>query len=117
MKDASAVLLAAGLDASAELIEHRYGADAGAAARDVAEAGKNTIQASKNVGGLGIKQTAKKVIADTAIKSLDSPEQARKIEEQKQAANALVEEGKVSEDGLKLPGIVDREKSAAFAMD
>jgi len=111
MKDASAVLLAAGLDASADLIEHRYGLDAGAAARDVADAGKNTIQASKNIGGVGIKQTAKKVLTETAIKSLAEPEKARKIEEQKEAASALVE------DGLNLPENVDREKSAAYAMD
>lgn len=119
MKEASVVLLEAGLDASADLIEHRYGADAGAAARNVAEAGKNTIQATKNVGGLGIKQTAKKVITDTAIKSLESPEQARKIEEQKEAANALVEglANASFQDELKVPGIGDREKSAAFAMD
>jgi len=117
MKDASAVLLEAGLDASADLIEHRYGAAAGAAARDVAEAGKNTIVATKNVGGLGLKQTAKKVITDTAIKSLESPEQERMIEEQKQAANALVEANASAQDELKVPSIGDREKSAAFAMD
>jgi len=111
MKDASAVLLAAGLDAGADLVEHRYGQDAGAAARDVAKAGKNTIEASKNIGGVGIKQTAKKVLTETAIKSLAEPEKARKIEEQKEAASALVE------DGLKLPENVDREKSAAYAMD
>merc|ERR1711920_910964 len=74
MKEASSVLMAAGLDASAELIEHRYGAEAGSAARDVAQACKNTLQASKNISGVGIKQTAKRVLTDTAISSLDSPE-------------------------------------------
>jgi len=111
MREASSVLMAAGLDASAELIEHRYGADAGSAARDVAEAGKNTLKATKNIRGVGIKQTAKRVLTDTAISSLDSPEQTRKVEEQKEAASLLVE------NELKPPGTASREESPAMAMD
>jgi len=110
MKDASIVLMTAGMDVSVDLIEHRYGVDAGAAARDVAVAGKNTLEASKNIRGVGIKQTAKRVITETAIKSLDSPEEARKLEEQKQAANTLV-------DGIKTSDTTTEARPHAFSMD
>jgi len=92
MKEASVVLMSASLDATAELIEHRYGDDAGAAARDVAVAGKNALEASKNLGGIGVKQTAKKVLADTAIRSLDAPEEARQARQQREAAKVLAED-------------------------
>jgi len=113
MKEASVVLMSASLDATAELVEHRYGDDAGAAARDVAVAGKNALEASKNLGGIGVKQAAKKVLADTAIRSLDAPEEARQARQQREAAKVLAEDSKTNEnDSLASPGT-----SKALEMD
>jgi len=112
MKEASVVLMAASLDATADLVEHRYGDDAGAAARDVAVAGKNALEASKNLGGIGVKQTAKKVLADTAIRSLDAPEEARLTRQQREAAKVLTEDSKNNEKDLATLG-----NSKALEMD
>jgi len=98
MREASIVLLEATMDASADLIEHRYGNDAGAAARDVAEAGKNALQISRNIGATGMKQTAKRVLADTALKALESPENERQVREQKEAAIVLTSNSAMAMD-------------------
>jgi len=98
MKDASAVLMAASLDATAELIEHRYGDDAGAAARDVAVAGKNALEATRNIKAVGVKQAAKRVLTDTAVRSLDAPEEARQAKQQREAAKVLVTDSEAKED-------------------
>merc|ERR1719204_786188 len=74
MKEASLALMAASLDAGAELIEHRYGDEAGAVAKDASDAVKNALEASQNLGGVGIKATAKKVMVETVLKTVDEDE-------------------------------------------
>lgn len=90
MKEASLALMAASLDAGAELIEHRYGDDAGALAKDASEAVQNALEASQNLGGFGIKATAKKVMVDTVLKSVDQDEKKDVSEQTDTAATKPV---------------------------
>merc|ERR1711920_334170 len=64
-------VMAASMDATAELIDHRYGNEAGGVAKDASNTAKNALEVTKNIGGLGIKSMAKKLAVDTVLKSVD----------------------------------------------
>merc|ERR1719289_127664 len=94
MKDASIALMAASLDAGAEIIEHRYGEEAGALARDAKDTVNNALNVSQNLGGLGVKATAKKVMVQTVLKSVDDEgEKKETAEESKESAAKPPETG------------------------
>jgi len=123
MKDASIALMAASLDAGAEIIEHRYGEEAGALARDAKDTVDNAMNVSQNLGGLGVKATAKKVMVQTVLKSVDDDgEEKETAEESKVSAAKPLETGaaisQASSSGLALaiPEQV-RETSKALQMD
>jgi len=71
MREASVALMSASLDATAELIEHRYGNEAGGLAKDASYTAKNALELTKNLGGLGVKKVAKKLVVDTVLKSVE----------------------------------------------
>jgi len=71
MREAAVSVMAASMDATAELIDHRYGNEAGGVAKDASNTAKNALEVTKNIGGLGIKSMAKKLAVDTVLKSVD----------------------------------------------
>jgi len=101
MKEASVQLMGEVLDAGAELVDHRYGADAGSVAKDASGAGKNALKAASNVGGLGMKAVGKKIAADTVLKSIDDPKKGDDKREAKKAASALVDSAEADPDKTK----------------
>jgi len=98
MKDASIALMAASLEAGAEIIEHRYGDEAGALARDAKDTVNNALSVSQNLGGLGVKATAKKVMVQTVLKSVDGDD----CEKKETAEESKVSLGKPPETGAAL---------------
>jgi len=116
MKEASLALMAASLDAGAELIEHRYGDEAGAVAKDASDAVKNALEASQNLGGVGIKATAKKVMVETVLKSVDEDEKEVISEMTNTAATKSNNNLLSVKDGLAIPANV-RETSKSLEMD
>jgi len=121
MKDASIALMAASLEAGAEIIEHRYGDEAGALARDAKDTVNNALSVSQNLGGLGVKGAAKKVMVQTVLKSVDDDDCEKKEtdEESKVSASKPPERGSaLSPEGLAL-AVPDqkRETSKALQMD
>jgi len=114
MKDASYALMSATLDAGAEIVHHRYGDEAGAVARDAKDAVQNALEATQNLGGLGIKATAKKVMVDTVLKTVDDDEKKDTSEQLDVFKAKLPKE--FSSEGLAIPTEV-RETSKALQMD
>jgi len=83
LREASLALIEDTLDATADIIEHRYGADSGLAAmaRDIAQTAENAIDVSENIGAPALKKV---------IQALDSDEDEKEVE-QKEAAKVLAD--------------------------
>lgn len=73
-REAAVAVMSASMDATAELIDHRYGQEAGGVAKDASNTAKNALEVTKNIGGLGVKSIAKKLAVDTVLKSVEEPE-------------------------------------------
>merc|ERR1711920_928975 len=83
-------VMAASMDATAELIDHRYGNEAGGVAKDASNTAKNALEVTQSIGGLGIKSIAKKLAVDTVLKSVDDePNEVRAGEPVPQVAGVL----------------------------
>jgi len=64
MKEAARAVMFHTMDASADMVDHRYGEDAGNVAKDVSRSLQNTLEITSNIGQLGIAKTAKKMALD-----------------------------------------------------
>jgi len=90
MREAAVSVMSASMDATAELIDHRYGNEAGRVAKDASNTAKNALEVTQNIGGLGIKSIAKKLAVDTVLKSVDDePSEVRAGEPVPQVAGVL----------------------------
>lgn len=117
MKEAAVVLTGAVMDASAELVEARYGADAGGVAKDATAAGKNALKAASNVGGFGMKAVAKKIAADTVLKSIDDPADKALKKDAAKAAAVLVAAPQADPENAKPDVKIHTKKAGALDMD
>jgi len=123
MKEASLALMAASLDAGAEIAEHRYGAEVGAIAKDLSKTAQNALEASQNLGGVGIKSTAKKVMVESVLKVVDEDEKEVTSGESKEIIAMIPREGTDRDNEVKPPSenitasLPGREVSSAYQMD
>jgi len=89
LQNAALILVAEIADASADVVEYRYGQQMGLAAKETAGIVKDTSNVIKNVSNIGVTHIAASIVGTTIVDTLATDEE--KTQMQKQTQNPMID--------------------------